>query len=232
MARNSDDDYVVMNVFGSTASGTIFGENRTDTHVIFGQGVADADKKLSIGTFNAGDLILGTANTKRITVSAAGPITFHSLGSDDTEDHVVAIDDATGLLTKRAVSTIFNNLTGQVTSVGAVTTMSTTAITDWTTPASFTGGENFLVEFSGTLYEMPWALMETYLDGVYAPLSGGGYVDLTTAQTVGGFKTFTSAVRIGDSVTYIVKDGSNNITFTDAITGTKTLAELSQSLAL
>jgi hypothetical protein len=72
MARDDRDDYVVMNTFGSTAGGTIFGVNRTNTHAIFGQGTTDTSKKLSIGTFNAGDLILGTNNTERIRILSTG----------------------------------------------------------------------------------------------------------------------------------------------------------------
>jgi hypothetical protein len=37
-----------------------------------------------------------------------GTILFPELGSDDTEDHVVAIDDSTGLLTKRSVASILS----------------------------------------------------------------------------------------------------------------------------
>lgn len=172
-------------VYNQTASATTPGLGFT----------GDSDTGIGQAGLNQLSLIAGGVESARFE---ATQITFPILPSDDTEDHVVAIDDVTGILTKRAVSTIFNNLTGQVTSVGAVTTMSTTAITDWTTPASFVGGENFLVEFSGTLYEMPWALMETYLDAVYAPISVvGDYVDLTTNQTVAGQKTFTDNMSVG-----------------------------------
>ncbi|MFZ4631731.1 MAG: hypothetical protein ACOYL8_00820 [Patescibacteria group bacterium] len=74
MARNNQDDYLVVNSFGSTAPGTIFGISRTNTHAIFGQGVADASKKLAIGTFNAGDLILGTSNTERLRILSTGNV--------------------------------------------------------------------------------------------------------------------------------------------------------------
>ena len=40
------------------------------------------------------------------TLDVAGVVTLSGLASDDTEDHVVAIDDTTGLLTKRSVASI------------------------------------------------------------------------------------------------------------------------------
>jgi len=49
-----------------------------------------------------------------------------------------------------------------------------------------------------------------------------GYVGILTTSPGG-------ALGIKDATTYIDRDGSNNLTFTDAVTGTKTLAQLSAS---
>jgi hypothetical protein len=72
MARNDQNDYIAINSYGSTASGTLFGVNRTNLHALFGQATSDGTKKLAIGTFNAGDLILGTNNLERARIFANG----------------------------------------------------------------------------------------------------------------------------------------------------------------
>ena len=149
------------------------------------------------------------------TLHVVGDAIITALPSDDTEDHVITIDDTTGLLSKRAVSTIFNNLTGQVTSVGLVTTLSTTAITDWTTPASLTGGENFLVEFSGTLYEMPQALIDTYLNAnlnfnLYVHPNHSGQVtsvaDGAQTLTVNAITDWTIQVSLNGNEHFLVEN--------------------------
>jgi hypothetical protein len=77
LARNDQDDYIVMNSFGSAATGTLFGQNRTNLQSIFTSNTSDSDKKLAIGTLSAGDLILGTNNVARITIGATtGVINF------------------------------------------------------------------------------------------------------------------------------------------------------------
>lgn len=65
-----------------------------------------------------------------------GTIYFPELANDDTEAHVIAIDDGTGLLSKRSVSSFS---TGSATFIG---------LTD--VPANFTGAENNLVLVNGT----------------------------------------------------------------------------------
>lgn len=72
MARNSQDDYIAINSYGSSASGTLFGLNRGNINAVFGQGNADPSKKLAIGTFNLGDLILGTNNAERMRIFSTG----------------------------------------------------------------------------------------------------------------------------------------------------------------
>lgn len=53
------------------------------------------------------------------------------------------------------------------------------------------------------------------------------HLDQTTPQTVtGGIPTFVEGIYLGDNTVSLTKDGSGNLTFVDAITGTKTLAQL------
>lgn len=49
----------------------------------------------------------------------------------------------------------------------------------------------------------------------------------TYKETTQSDKARVPRLEIDDANTYIDKDGSNNMTFTDAVTSTKTLAELS-----
>ena len=53
-----------------------------------------------------GNVEISTNGLARFNVLNNGTIYMYYLGDDDTEDHVLAIDDSTGLITKRAVSTI------------------------------------------------------------------------------------------------------------------------------
>jgi hypothetical protein len=78
MARNNQNDYIAINTYGTTAAGTLFGINRTNIHAIFGQGTFDSTKKLAIGTFNVGDLILGTNNTERMRIFAGGNVAINT----------------------------------------------------------------------------------------------------------------------------------------------------------
>jgi hypothetical protein len=61
-----------------------------------------------VGEFNSGGLDVDVINeyTGAGGITINNVITMPGLGSDDTEDHVIAIDDTTGLLTKRSVTSI------------------------------------------------------------------------------------------------------------------------------
>ena len=108
------------------------------------------------------------------------------------------------------------NHSGQVTSVGdGAQTLTVAAINDWTTPASFVGGENFLVEFSGTLYEMPWTLIGNYLDTQYNDYSHPNHTGEVTssgdgAQTVGvtAISNRSYVPSADGSEDFLVKQGS------------------------
>lgn len=50
--------------------------------------------------------LLDSTGTSMLTIMEAGTVYLPTLGDDDTEDHVIAIDDTTGLLTKRSVASI------------------------------------------------------------------------------------------------------------------------------
>ena len=74
MARNDQNDYLVLNTFGSANTASFFGQQGKDLSSIFSYGKTDSDKKLAIGTHNAGDLILGTSNAERMRILANGNV--------------------------------------------------------------------------------------------------------------------------------------------------------------
>jgi len=94
LARNDQDDYIVMNSFGSAAAGTLFGQNRTDLFSIFTNGGVDADKKLAIGTLQNADFILGTNNLTRVTITGAGVVSIQNL----TASELIATDASKNLV--------------------------------------------------------------------------------------------------------------------------------------
>ena len=71
MARNNQDDYLVMNMPGSSMTGAWFGKNRSQTAFLWLTAQTDTDKALAIGTLNAGDLVLGTNDTQRMMIGAS-----------------------------------------------------------------------------------------------------------------------------------------------------------------
>lgn len=73
---NNQDDYFAFTLPGSNNSATnsYFGLDKNDTSAIFMNGVTDTDKKIAIGTINAGDFILGTSNTERMRITSAGNV--------------------------------------------------------------------------------------------------------------------------------------------------------------
>ena len=75
------------------------------------------------------------------------------LGSDDTEDHVLAIDDTTGLITKRAVSSIGGSSNVSVANQGDNRIVTATGTTDaLNAEANFTfDGTNVLIAGAGQL---------------------------------------------------------------------------------
>jgi hypothetical protein len=101
MARNNQNDYIAINTYGSSAVGTLFGLNRTNIHAIFGQGAFDSTKKLAIGTFNVGDLILGTNNTERMRIFAGGNVAINTTTDAgyklDVNGSARFVSDVTGL---------------------------------------------------------------------------------------------------------------------------------------
>lgn len=72
MARNSDDDYMVMNILGSSSTTTFLGQSAGNAAYIWLNGVTDTDKRLAIGTLNAGDVVLATDNAERFRLDIYG----------------------------------------------------------------------------------------------------------------------------------------------------------------
>ena len=69
MARNDQNDYLFLNSYGSTVSGSMDGIAYADSAAIKLVASTDTDKKLIIATSSAGDIVLATSNTVRMVVS-------------------------------------------------------------------------------------------------------------------------------------------------------------------
>ena len=201
---------------------------------------------------------------------------LNSLGSDDTEDHVVAIDDSTGLLSKRSVASLGGSSSPWQVNTNVITPavsgddvrLATTEqlqfvdansyiygsaantiqiVTNSTVVATFNGSGDIVT--GGSLYPATGDVeilgsSGSYWAEVFAnKYSVDGYADIESASLQLTFKvnagtvmvlnrgatpdvTISARLYFNDSNTQIYEDGSSNLTFTDAVTGTKTLAEL------
>ena len=94
------------------------------------------------------DVLSSTGSGTIFAAEDNGTAYFPLLGSDDAEDHVVAIDDATGLLTKRSVASIGG---------GSYWTRTGTDLS----PA--TSGDDILLGLSGADERIFWGDGDTYL---------------------------------------------------------------------
>jgi hypothetical protein len=189
-------------------------------------------------------------------VDETGPVYMPLLGDDDTEDHVVAIDDSTGLLSKRSVS-----------SIGGVSISGTPVnnqIAIWTDASTIEGDsdvtwDNTTFAVNGNI-SIPWG-DELVFDGATADyyIGGSGVAGIQVVADGGLKMTFTSTnveigsaidlVPFGNKTSDIGVDGgffdnayfdrvyiddtstyidisSGDMTFTDTNSGTVTLASL------
>jgi hypothetical protein len=115
MARNNQNDYIAINTYGTSAVGTLFGINRTNIHAIFGQGAFDSTKKLAIGTFNVGDLILGTNNTERMRIFAGGNVAINTTTDGGYKLDVNGTARFSGIVRYNNTSSNYLNIDGSAT---------------------------------------------------------------------------------------------------------------------
>ncbi len=108
-AGEADDrwipDYAAVKAYADSVGGGggVSVTNQADNRVVTATGVADTLNGEANLTFNGTILaVTGGLSVSTATVNLTG------LGSDDTEDHVIAIDDTTGLLSKRSVASLTN----------------------------------------------------------------------------------------------------------------------------
>ena len=205
-----------------------------------------------------------------------GSFYITGLGDDDTEDHVLAIDDSTGLVTKRSVASLGGSSSPWQVNTNVITPavsgddvrLATTEqlqfvdansyiygsaantiqiVTNSTVVATFNGSGDIVT--GGSLYPATGDVeilgsSGSYWAEVFAnKYSVDGYADIESASLQLTFKvnagtvmvlnrgatpdvTISARLYFNDSNTQIYEDGSSNLTFTDAVTGTKTLAEL------
>ena len=183
------------------------------------------------GSFGASSAFTFDAAAAGLTVAAG--VYFTSLPSDDTVDHVIAINDSSGILSKRSVASISGG-GGYWSQAGGI--LSPTTATDNIAVASGEfiyldgGGDTYISESSANIMDLI-AGGTTSLQLRSTVIYSGVNFHPTTNKTQdlgtnGNFWRYAWADRvyIDDNATYIDVDGTG-MTFTDA-TGTYQLSGL------
>lgn len=165
----------------------------------------------------SGNFAIGS-HTPTAKLHVVGTAIIDGLPSDDTEDHVVAIDDATGVMSKRAVSTILPSLgtAGQV-------------------PYMNPGATNFtyggITMNAGTL-EVPGGVTITSLSSSSDSIvmaGGGGTGDLKTSANLyytGGILVLNaSQLDVDHTSTDIADFKSTNATFSRIVVDAEATAD-------
>ena len=175
---------------------------------------------------------VGSDANSSLLLHADGSVSMALLGSDDTEDHLLAIDDTTGLITKRSVASL---PTG-----GGVSFGTTTQI-----PYMNAGGTDFLYSsnlvFNGTLLTVTGNL---YVSGATVNFTGLGSDDtedhvvaiddttgLLTKRSVASMSTGGTVTSVGFTAGNLIDlSGTNPITSSGTITISVDLSELATSV--
>jgi hypothetical protein len=159
----------------------------------------DADKDLT-SVANLATWISGTANEIDITDDGDGTITIGIV------DPLIVGKGGTGAATLTDGGILLGSGTGAITALGVAT--------NGQIPIGDGATDPVLATITGTANQV-------------TVTNGAGTITLSLPQDIHTAATPQFAqVKIDDVSTYIDKDGSNNMTFTDAVTGSKTLAEL------
>jgi hypothetical protein len=95
LIRNDLNSGLSIVAWGSTLSATRFGESTTGAAGIIWDRSTNPSDPLLIGTYSADKLVLGTDNTARISIAAAGTITLPGLAGNGTG--VIAVDNSGNL---------------------------------------------------------------------------------------------------------------------------------------
>lgn len=100
--ENNQGDYLAPFMPASTNTGSLFGETRGDIAGMFLNATTDTDKKMVLGTVNAGSLILGTNGTQRLGINSAGGTVWNEGGESvvfrfegDTDQNLLYLNGST-----------------------------------------------------------------------------------------------------------------------------------------
>jgi hypothetical protein len=207
MARNDQNDYLAINSYGSAASGTLFGVNRTNLHALFAQATSDATKKLAIGTFNAGDLILGTNNTERARIFANGNVAIGTTTDAgyklDVSGSAKINDGIFGLGTTGNILPLISTA-GTGTVVVGGTSPNTPALRFQGSPLNFFIGSTQVAQFFATTGNL---LLQ----------NGGTFTDAGYRLDVSGSGNFTNGLTVTGSII-------STLGFTGSLQGTASYA--------
>ena len=178
----------------------------------------------------AEEIVTTTLSVSGVT-TLAGSVTLSGLGSDDTEDHVVAIDDATGLLSKRSVASITPSLWSKTSTNLSPATPGDELLLPandklaWQGGAGYiTGGDTSVSIYTNNAIRFSLGITDVIL---YSGNIRGGSTKAVNLGTTSHFfdNAYVDTLYIDDVNTYIDIAGGD-MTFTDTNSGTITLASL------
>lgn len=110
MARNDQNSYIVINQPGSNSAASWFGIPAGNGSYVWLNSPNDADKKLGIGTLNAGDVVLGANNTAAMNIKASTQnveiLNTLDFGVRESDDTIITVKSSSNDITLiRASST-------------------------------------------------------------------------------------------------------------------------------
>lgn len=185
----------------------------------------------SAPTFTADNFSDGGSNAIITTTQETNFETAYTHSQGDGSDHADVATNSAHVATTHDYSYISGNDAATDVTASELEELTDGSSTALHTHAGLGTDEAVAVDSGAT----PGYLGAASNDGVLrtsAPLSytdGGDFVTITLDSTASFDSTGTwqfARVEIDADTCYLDRDGSNNMTFTDAVTGTKTLAEL------
>jgi len=206
-----------------------------DTHMPTSGAVVDAIAAVTAGNLTGQVTSVGLATSLDISsITDQAAIGLYGLQGTDE----LLLHDSNGTtLARTDIDVLMNYIEYSTTALAHIYTSapSLNQIAFWRTPTTLQGDPDFT--WNGTFMTVTGSvdISSILTASTINPHGGGGgvtvdglLIDNNSVGTFAAFATsvFTDYLSIEDTSTTITLDGSNNMLFTDAVTGAKTLAEL------
>lgn len=177
------------------------------------------------------NLLAHTGGASVFNVQNDGAIYMPVLGSDDTEDHVVAIDDSTGLLTKRAVSSFsspwqVNTNLITVQTAGDDVRLNVNEVLQFNDATSYISGgagTGTIYIYAGGSNNMHFAASSTV---IYHPIVGQNNQDLGGTGSAQWFSNVYAGTYQFAATGYNINTSGTDMRFTDGSNTNVTLSSL------